>query len=295
MTPLPSRAAPALFHCSPTPWQLPEPPEIPTRNRHSAPGQAGERGPGEQHSWVSSQEREHHSPEKQGLNEAESAPRQQQGTLQKCCCWARGQQGHITGTAIMNGNITQRTPLLGQSRFIIQVQRQSSWRLTHTHTEQQLEGKAWPWSQSGAENGAGSGTLGVQEHRSSAQVTSQQAGTQSMLQHRNQAHPFLPQPLLPPQFTGLVFSFLGGQHHHKKAGAAGMSPLEGEGAFRRSTAFPDSSCAQRAVIPSAFPAHPACAKPASELHPGNSHGSPCSPHRTSGSTIFQLSAVLKLR
>lgn len=37
---LPQQLPPALFHLSPTPWQLPEPP---TRNCHSAPGQAGKK------------------------------------------------------------------------------------------------------------------------------------------------------------------------------------------------------------------------------------------------------------
>lgn len=75
----------------------------------------------------------------------------------------------------------------------------------------------------------------------------------------------------------------------KKAGAAGRA-LWG----RRSTAAPGGSCAQGEQQASL--AHPACAKQASELHPGNSrvNNSPCSPHRTSGSTILQLSGVLEL-
>lgn len=96
------------------------------------------------------------------------------------------------------------------------------------HTAQQRpEGEAWPWSQSSLKAALGH-SLGVQEHRSSAQVTSQHTGTRSMLQHRAQAHPFLSQPLLPPQFTGLVFSFPSGQHHHKNGWSSSDEPFCGE-------------------------------------------------------------------
>lgn len=83
--------------------------DAPTRNCHSAPGQAGKRALGS--NTAGSAPRKEgitDSPEKQGMNEAESTPRQQQVSLQKCCCWARNQQGRTTGTAIMKGNITQK-------------------------------------------------------------------------------------------------------------------------------------------------------------------------------------------
>lgn len=111
----------------------------------------------------------------------------------------------------------------------------------HSHAQQWLEGRPGPRVRAGLKAVLGQ-QLGVQEHRSSAQVSSQQTGTQSMLQHRAQAHPLLSLPLLPPQLPGFVFSFPVGTIITKKAGAAGMSPLRGGGAFRSS---PDGSCAQQ--------------------------------------------------
>lgn len=48
-TPLPQQLPPVLFHCSPTPWQLPEPPKIQCSSQdlpQADPGQAGKRALG---------------------------------------------------------------------------------------------------------------------------------------------------------------------------------------------------------------------------------------------------------
>lgn len=165
-----------------------------------------EESTGEQHSWVSSRERGHHSPGKQGMNEVESAPRQQQVSLQKCCCWARGQQGHRTHHWHRHHGWQHHSeePTSWPNKIYYSSPKTKQ---LETHTQQRLEGEAWPWSQSGAESRhwvGHPGSAGAQEF-STGHLTAN--GHPEQMQRRAQAHPFLLQPLLPPQFTGLVFSF----------------------------------------------------------------------------------------
>lgn len=162
------------------------------------------------------------------MKEVEYAPRAATGTAADGQ-GARAQQG----TAIINGNITQRNFLVNQDLLF----KSKDKAVGHSHAQQRLEGEAWPQSQSRAESSAGSapGGAGAQE-LSTGQLTA----------NRHPEHAAAPLTAPPSPSAHRVRVLPSGTIIPKKGWSSRDEPLGGGGAFRRS---PAGSCAQRAVTP----------------------------------------------